>query len=152
VPLPEQDRGGWDRVLIAEGHALVRECLTINRPGRYQLLAAINAVHTDAPTAADTDWSQVVALYDQLSRLDPSPIVALNRAVAVAELDGPEVALSLIDRLPLAGYHAWHAARADLLRRLGRSVEARTEYDAAITATQNTAERAYLDRRRGELV
>ena len=103
VPLDEQDRAGWDRALIAEGHGLVRECLAINRPGRYQILAAINAVHTDAPTASDTDWSQVVALYDQLTRLDPSPIVALNRAVAVAELDGPEVALALVDRLPLDG-------------------------------------------------
>jgi RNA polymerase sigma-70 factor (ECF subfamily) len=152
VPLGEQDRAGWDHALIAEGHYLVRECLTINRPGRYQILAAINAVHTDAPTATDTDWSQVVALYDQLTQLDPSPIVALNRAVAVAELDGPEVGLALIERLPLTGYHAWHAARADLLRRIGRSAEAKQEYDAAIDATQNTAERAYLSRKRGELV
>jgi RNA polymerase sigma-70 factor, ECF subfamily len=152
VPLGEQDRAGWDGALIAEGHDLVRECLAINRPGRYQLLAAINAVHTDARAAPETDWSQVVALYDQLTRLDPSPIVALNRAVAVAELDGPEVALALIDRLPLAGYHAWHAARADLLRRLGRSAEARQAYDTAIEATQNRAERAYLSRKRGELV
>jgi RNA polymerase sigma-70 factor (ECF subfamily) len=152
VPLHEQDRAGWNRALIAEGHDLVRECLAVNRPGRYQILAAINAVHTDAPSAPDTDWSQVVALYDQLRLIDPSPIVALNRAVAVAELDGPEVALALIDRLPLAGYHAWHAARADLLRRLGRSAEARHAYDAAIAATHNTAERAYLSRKRGELV
>ena len=152
VPLHEQDRAGWDRALIAEGHDLVRECLATNRPGRYQMLAAINAVHTDAPSAADTDWSQVVALYDQLARLDPSPIVALNRAVAVAELDGPEVALALVDRLPLTGYHAWHATRADLLRRLGRSAEAKGAYDAAIAATQNSAERAYLTRRRGELL
>ncbi len=152
VPLAAQDRGGWDHVLIAEGHGLVRECLAINRPGRYQILAAINAVHTDAPTAVDTDWSQVVALYDQLTRLDPSPIVVLNRAVAIAELDGPELALSLVDRLPLTGYHAWHAARAHLLRRLGRSVEAKQAYDAAIAATLNSAERAYLGRRRGELV
>ncbi len=151
VPLDEQDRGGWDRALIAEGHDLVRECLAINRPGRYQVLAAINAVHTDAPAARDTDWSQVVALYDQLTRLDPSPIVALNRAVAVAELDGPEVALALVDRLPLTGYHAWHAARADMLRRLGRSAEAKEAYDAATAATQNTAERTYLSRKRGEL-
>ncbi len=149
VPLDQQDRAGWDRALIAEGHDLVRECLAINQPGRYQLLAAINAVHTDAPTAPDTDWSQVVALYDQLTRLDPSPIVALNRAVAVAELDGPKVALALVDRLPLTGYHAWHA---DLLRRLGRSAEAKEAYDAAIAATQNSAERAYLSRKRGELV
>jgi len=152
VPLDEQDRAGWDHALIAEGHDLVRECLAINRPGRYQILAAINAVHTDAPTASDTDWSQVIALYDQLTRLDPSPIVALNRAVAVAELDGPKVALTLVDRLPLTGYHAWHAARADLLRRLGRSAEAKEAYDAAIAATQNSAERAYLSRKRGELV
>jgi RNA polymerase sigma-70 factor, ECF subfamily len=152
VPLHEQDRTGWNRALIAEGHDLVRECLAVNRPGRYQILAAINAVHTDAPSAPDTDWSQVIALYDQLTLLDPSPIVALNRAVAVAELDGPEVALALVDRLPLAGYHAWHAARADLLRRLGRSAEARQAYDAAIAATHNTAERAYLSRKRGELV
>lgn len=152
VPLDEQDRAGWDHALIAEGHALVRECLAINRPGRYQILAAMNAVHTDAPTAADTDWSQVVVLYDQLTRIDPSPIVALNRAVAVAELDGPEVGLALVEKLPLSGYHAWHAARADLLRRLGRSVEAKAAYDAAIAATQNSAERAYLSRKRGELV
>jgi len=152
VPLGEQDRAGWDRALVAEGHDLVRECLATNRPGRYQILAAINAVHTDAPTASDTDWSQVLALYDQLTRLDPSPVVALNRAVAVAELDGPEVALTLVDRLPLTGYHAWHAARADLLRRLGRSVEAKQAYDAAIATTRNSAERAYLSRKRGELV
>ncbi|GAA2219952.1 hypothetical protein GCM10010429_53370 [Micromonospora olivasterospora] len=152
VPLDEQDRAGWNRALIDEGHNLVRECLTINRPGRYQILAAINAVHTDAPTASDTDWSQVIALYDQLTRLDPSPIVALNRAVAVAELDGPELALALVDRLPLTGYHAWHATRADLLRRLGRSAAAKQAYDAAIAATQNSAERAYLSRKRGHLV
>lgn len=152
VPLADQDRGGWDRALVAEGHALVRQCLAANRPGRYQLLAAINAVHTDAPTAAATDWSQVVALYDRLVRLDPSPVVALNRAVAVAEVDGPDVALALVERLPLEGYHAWHATRAELLRRLGRSAESRASYDAALDACDNTAERAYLARRRGELV
>jgi RNA polymerase sigma-70 factor (ECF subfamily) len=152
VPIAEQDRGGWDRALIGEGHDLVRTCLTVNRPGRYQVLAAINAVHTDAPTAAATDWSQITALYDQLTRFDPSPIVALNRAVAIAELDGPEVALAIIDGLPLSTYHAWHATRAELLRRLGRSAEARAAYDAALAATQNSAERAYLTRRRGELV
>ncbi|RZS77922.1 RNA polymerase ECF family sigma subunit [Motilibacter rhizosphaerae] len=152
VTLADQDRAGWDRALIAEGHGLVRECLATGRPGRFQVLAAINAVHTDAPSAQDTDWSQVVALYDQLLRFDPSPVVALNRAVAVAELDGPEVALALVDRLPLEGYHAWYAARADLLRRLGRSGEARDAYDAALAATRNSAERAYLQRRRGELV
>jgi RNA polymerase sigma-70 factor (ECF subfamily) len=151
VPLHEQDRGGWDRSLIAEGHALVRECLAIGQPGRYQLLAAINAVHTDAPAAADTDWAQIAALYNQLYAVAPDPIVALNRAVAVAELDGPEVALAEVDRLPLSAYHAWHATRADLLRRLGRSGEARAAYDAAIAATDNEAERAYLNRRRGTL-
>ncbi|WP_414690353.1 RNA polymerase sigma factor [Nocardioides sp.] len=156
VPLHEQDRGGWDRALIAEGHALVRECLALHasggaRPGHYQLLAAINAVHTDAPTAADTDWAQISALYAQLYALAPTPIVALNRAVAVAELDGPEVALAEVDRLPLEGYHAWHATRADLLRRLGRSDESRAAYDAALALTENEAERAYLTRRRGQL-
>lgn len=156
IPLHEQDRGGWDRALIAEGHALVRECLARNRPGQYQLLAAINAVHTDAPTAADTEWEQIAALYDQLYALAPSPVVALNRAVAIAELDGPAVALAEVDRLPdvqpsLTTYHAWHATRADLLRRLGRSADARAAYDAAIDATENPAERAYLARRRGSL-
>lgn len=157
VTLDEQDRSGWNHALIAEGHALVRECLTRvaaghDRAGRYQIMAAINAVHTDAADSRDTDWNQVVALYDQLYAVMPTPIVALNRAVAVAELDGPNVALSIIDTLPLDGYHAWHAARADLLRRLGRSAEARDAYDAAIAATQNPAERAYLTRRRDHLV
>ena len=151
VPLREQDRGGWDHDLIAEGHDLVRECLAIGRPGHYQLLAAINAVHTDAPTADDTDWSQIAALYGQLYAVSPSPIVALNRAVAVAELDGPEVALAEVERLSLERYHPWHATRADLLRRLGRSAEARAAYDAALALTDNEAERAYLSRRRGQL-
>ncbi|MEO9322519.1 RNA polymerase sigma factor [Nocardioides sp. C4-1] len=151
VPMPEQDRSAWSRPLIVEGHALVRECLAINRPGRYQLMAAVNAVHTDARTADATDWSQVVALYGQLAALDPSPVVALNRAVAVAELDGPEVALALVDRLPLEGYHAFHATRADLLRRLGRSAEARAAYDAALSLIDNPAETAYLTRRRDQL-
>ncbi|MFI9273355.1 RNA polymerase sigma factor [Kitasatospora sp. NPDC052896] len=151
VPLAEQDRGGWDRRLIAEGHELVRTCLRVNRPDRYQLLAAVNAVHTDAPDAAATDWGQIVALYDQLYALEPTPVVALNRAVALAEIDGPAVALAQIDALPLDGYHSWHAARADLLRRLGRGAEARAAYDAAIAATRNPGERAYLARRRGSL-
>lgn len=156
VPLHEQDRGGWDRTLIEEGHRLVRACLaraaqTGEGPGQYQLLAAINAVHTDAPTSADTQWDQIAELYRQLYAVAPSPVVALNRAVAVAELDGPEVALADVDRLPLEGYHAWHATRADLLRRLGRSSDARAAYDAAIAATDNPAERAYLARRRGSL-
>jgi RNA polymerase sigma-70 factor (ECF subfamily) len=154
VTLDQQDRHLWDAALIAEGHRLVRERLASGvAPGRYQLLAAINAVHTSAETAADTDWSQVLALYDQLLRLDPSPVVALNRAVAVAELDGPQVALADVDRLaaPLGSYHAFHATRADLLRRLGRSDEARAAYDRAIALAGNTAETAYLSRRREEL-
>lgn len=156
VPLHEQDRGGWDRRLIAEGHALVRECLALDRPGPYQLLAAINAVHTDAPQMGDTDWSQIARLYDQLLRVAPSPVVALNRAVAIAELDGPGVALAEVERLgaahpALTAYHPWHATRADLLRRLGRSADAREAYDAAIAASDNAAEAAYLARRRGTL-
>lgn len=151
VPLHEQDRGGWDRALIAEGHDLVRECLRANRPGQYQLLAAINAVHTDATAHADTDWGQIATLYDQLYAVSPTPVVALNRAIAVAELDGHEVALAEVDRLQLTTYHAWHATRADLLRRLGRSADAREAYDAAVAATDNDAERAYLTRRRGSL-
>lgn len=152
VTLGEQDRGRWDRGLIEEGHALVRDCLAINRPGHYQLLAAINAVHTDAPAAADTDWGQIAALYDQLYAVSPTPIVALNRAVALAELDGPAVALAAVERLALSTYHAWHATRADLLRRLGRSSEAAQAYAAAIAATDNPAERAYLTRRRGQVL
>ncbi|UUZ61204.1 RNA polymerase sigma factor [Nocardioides sp. B-3] len=151
ITLGEQDRGRWDRSLIEEGHALVHECLAINRPGHYQLLAAINAVHTDAPAASDTDWSQIAALYDQLYAVSPTPVVALNRAVAIAELDGPVVALAAVDRLELTTYHARHATRADLLRRLGRSSEAAAAYDSAIAATDNPAERAYLTRRRGQL-
>jgi RNA polymerase sigma-70 factor (ECF subfamily) len=154
VTLDDQDRGAWDAALVAEGHQLVRERLATGAaPGRYQILAAINAVHTSARDVRDTDWSQVVALYDQLVRLDPTPIVALNRAVAVAELDGPEVALAAVDRLadPLAAYHAYHATRADLLRRLGRSGPARAAYDRAIELAGNTAETAYLTRRRDEL-
>jgi RNA polymerase sigma-70 factor (ECF subfamily) len=150
VPLDEQDRAAWDRALIVEGHELVRECLRRNRPGHYQILAAINAVHTDAPTAADTDWTQIVALYDQLRVAHPSPIVELNRAVAVAELDGPAVGLALVDALELDGYHAWHAARADLLRRLDRHAEAAAAYDRAIAITDNTAEQAFLRRKRAE--
>ncbi|GGQ35398.1 RNA polymerase sigma factor [Streptosporangium pseudovulgare] len=157
VPLAEQGRGAWDGELIAEGHRLVRERLAAAAagvaPGRYQILAAINAVHTSARDIRDTDWSQVLALYDQLVRLDPSPIIALNRAVAVAELDGPQVALAIVDRLAeaLAGYHAYHATRADLLRRLGRSQQSRAAYDRAIELAGNTGETAYLTRRRDQL-
>ncbi|MCA1981839.1 RNA polymerase sigma factor [Nocardioides nematodiphilus] len=152
VMLDEQDRGGWDRALIAEGHALVRERIaTGEAPGRYQLQAAIGAVHCAAPEFRATDWSQIVQLYDQLAVLDPSPVVLLNRAVAIGEVDGPGVALALVDRLPLEGYHAWHATRAELLRRLGRSAAAAQEYEAALEATANPAQRRYLARRRGQL-
>ncbi|MGV9771425.1 RNA polymerase sigma factor [Streptosporangium sp. NPDC003464] len=157
VPLAEQDRGAWDAELIAEGHRLVRERLAAAAagvaPGRYQILAAINAVHTSARDIRDTDWSQVLTLYDQLVRLDPSPIIALNRAIVAAELDGPEVALAIVDRLAeaLAGYHAYHATRADLLRRLGRSQQSRAAYDRAIELAGNTGETAYLTRRRDQL-
>ena len=153
VTLDEQDRGSWDAALVAEGHRLVRERLAAGAPpGRYQILAAINAVHTSARQVSDTDWSQVVALYDQLIRLDPSPIVALNRGIAVAELEGPAVALAAIDRLvdELAGYHAYHATRADLLRRLGRRQESLAAYDKAIELAANTAETAALIRRRDQ--
>lgn len=156
VTLDEQDRGAWDAGLMAEGHALVRERLAAvasgrDRPGRYQILAAVNAVHTSVSDIRDTDWSQIVALYDQLTVIDSSPIVALNRAIALAELDGPEVALAAIDRLELDQYHAYHATRADLLRRLGRSAAAKAAYERAIELAGNTAEIAYLTRRRDQL-
>jgi RNA polymerase sigma-70 factor (ECF subfamily) len=154
VPLNEQDRGAWDSALVAEGHRLVRERLAAKvAPGPYQILAAINAVHTSARDARDTDWSQVLALYDQLLSLDPSPIIALNRAIAVAETDGAQVALAALDPLgdKLAGYHAHHATRADLLRRLGRSGESCAAYGKAIELAGNTAEIAYLTRRRDQL-
>jgi RNA polymerase sigma-70 factor (ECF subfamily) len=141
-------------MLLTEGHRLVRERLVVGAaPGRYQILAAISAVHTSARDVRDTDWSQVVALYDQLVYLDPSPVIALNRAIAVAELDGPETALAAVDRLErrLAGYHAYHATRADLLRRLGRGQKSRAAYDKAIELAGNTAETASLTRRRDQL-
>src|SRR5207247_1203090 len=119
----EQDRTRWDRALIEEGHALVRRCLRRNRPGPYQLQAAINAVHSDAATFEDTDWSQIVALYDQLLASAPTPVVALNRAIAVGEVQGPAAALALVDELALDNYYAFHATRADLLQRLGRNSE-----------------------------
>src|ERR671939_392906 len=132
VLLADQDRGRWDRALIAEGQAIVRQCLRLNRPGPYQLQAAINAVHSDAPTAAETDWGQILQLYDQLLALTPSPIVALNRAVAVAEVHGPAAALALLDGLDLPRSHLLPAVRADLLRRLGRTTEAVAAYDTAL--------------------
>ncbi|WP_235503225.1 RNA polymerase sigma factor [Aeromicrobium sp. Root495] len=147
VTLDQQDRRLWDAERIDEGHALVRRCLQVGRPGPYQLQAAIQAVHDDALEFPDTQWDQVVALYDQLLAVAPSPIVVMNRAVAVAELDGPEVGLALVEELDLDGYHAWHATRADLLRRLGRSDEARDAYLRAAELTQNAAERAWLQAR-----
>ncbi len=151
VLLADQDRGRWDRDLIAEGQALVRRCLRIGRPGPYQLQAAINAVHSDAPTAESIDWGQILQLYDRLMALTASPIVALNRAVAVAEIDGPGTALPLVDALDLERYYLWHAIRADLLRRLGRVGEARAAYDAALQRTDNAVEQAFLHRRRDAL-
>ncbi|WP_037602905.1 RNA polymerase sigma factor [Streptacidiphilus rugosus] len=144
VLLAEQDRTRWDRELLAEGQALVRRCLRRGRPGPYQIQAAINAVHSDAPTAADTDWRQIVQLYDQQLELAPSPVVALHRAVALAEVEGPARALETVERLDLDGYYLWHALRADLLRRLGRDAEAALAYETALALTHNPAEQAQL--------
>src|SRR5439155_8015571 len=135
VVLADQDRQSWDRSLIAEGKAIVRECLRRNQPGPYQIQAAINAVHNDAPSAEATDWRQILLLYDQLMAFTPTPIVALNRAVALAELEGPAAALAIVDGLELYEYYLFHAIRADLLRRLGRDDEAALAYEAAITRT-----------------
>ena len=148
VLLPDQDRSLWNRALIAEGHDLVRRCLRWNRPGPYQIQAAINAVHTDGPA---TDWPQVLALYDQLQTLTPSPVVALNRAVAVAEVHGPAMALAALESVRLPGYHLLPATRADLLRRLGRTAEAAVAYDEAIGLARNETERAFLRDRRARL-
>jgi RNA polymerase sigma-70 factor, ECF subfamily len=145
VLLADQDRALWDGELVAEGQAIVRRCLARGEPGPYQIQAAINAVHSDPPP---TDWAQIVALYDQLLAFMPTPVVALNRAVAVAEVQGPEAALALVDELDLGGYHLYHAIRADLLRRLGRDEEAAAAYDAALALTGNAAERGFLARRR----
>jgi RNA polymerase sigma-70 factor (ECF subfamily) len=149
--LAEQERGLWDRGLIAEGQAIVRQCLRRDQPGPYQIQAAINAVHSDAPAAAATDWWQILELYDQLLALTPSPVVALNRAVAVAEVEGPDAALTLVDSLDLGGYHLFHAIRADLLRRLGRHPEAALAYEKAIAISENATERDFLQRRRESL-
>jgi len=151
VLLADQDRARWDGALVAEGQALVTACIRRNQPGPYQLQAAVNAVHSDAPTAADTDWAQILQLYDQLLALSPSPVVALNRAVAVAEVHGPAAALAAVDTLDLGDYHLFHATRADLLRRLGRPEAAADAYDAALALTANTAERRFLQERRESL-
>ncbi|MGW5865079.1 RNA polymerase sigma factor [Streptomyces sp. NPDC055239] len=151
VLLADQDRGLWDQTLITEGQTLVRRCLRRDRPGPYQIQAAINAVHSDAPTAADTDWGQILQLYDQLLAVAPSPVAALNRAVAVAEVKGPAQALPLVDDLALDSYHLFHAIRADLLRRLGRTEEAIQAYDAALARTENATEQAFLLGRRSRL-
>ena len=154
VRLADQDRSRWDGALIEEGQAIVRALLRRNLPGPYQIQAAIAAVHSDAASAADTDWAQMVALYDQLLVFTPSPVVALNRAVAVAERDGPGPALVLLDDLAddLAGYYLFHAARAELLVRLGRPEEAVAAYDRALEGTENAAERELLERRRAVAV
>jgi RNA polymerase sigma-70 factor, ECF subfamily len=151
VLLADQDRLRWDSALVDEGQALVRRCLRRNRPGPYQIQAAINAVHCDAADAAATDWRQILQLYDQLLAITPSPVVALHRAVAVAEVDGPEVALGLVDDLDLDTYYLFHAVRADLLRRLGRDGDAAEAYDAAIARTGNASELAFLRRSRDAL-
>ncbi|MDQ6792162.1 MAG: RNA polymerase sigma factor [Candidatus Dormibacteraeota bacterium] len=151
VLLAEQDRGLWDRDLIAEGQSIVRQCLLRNQPGPYQIQAAINAVHSDAAVATATDWWQILQLYNQLLSLAPSPVVALNRAVAVAEVEGPDAALTVVDGLDLRGYHLFHAIRADLLRRLGRNAEAALAYESAIARTENATERRFLRRSRKAL-
>jgi RNA polymerase sigma-70 factor (ECF subfamily) len=148
VLLADQDRGRWDRELIAEGQAIVRASLPRNRPGPYQLQAAINAVHSDAATAAETDWRQILRLYDRLMAMEPSPVVALNRSVAVAEVEGPAAALVLVDELPLEGFHVFHAIRAELLSRLGRDDEADEEYERAVRVAANEPERKLLERKR----
>jgi RNA polymerase sigma-70 factor, ECF subfamily len=142
--LGDQDRTRWDRSLIKEGQAIVRRCLRRNRPGPYQLQAAINAVHTDAPTVEQTDWAQIVALYDHLLAVAPTPVVALNRAIAVAEVQGPAAALALVDELDLDNYHPFHASRADLLSRLGRDGEAAAAYQRAAAMAPTEAERDFL--------
>ena len=151
VLLAGQDRGRWDRELIAEGQALVRRCLRRDQPGPYQIQAAINAVHSDATIAGATDWQQILQLYDHLMALSPTPVVALNRAIAVAEVHGPAAALALVDGLDLGGYYLFHAIRADLLRRMGRTAEAAAAYEAAIARSKNAAERAFLQRSRQAL-
>ncbi len=152
VRLADQDRSRWDRELIVEGQAIVRQCLLRNQPGPYQIQAAIHAVHADAVSSVETDWWQILQLYNQLLALAPSPVVALNRAVAVAEVEGPDAALTVVDGLDLTSYYLFHAIRADLLRRLGRNDEAVLAYEAAIGLTDNERERVFLERRRQEVL
>jgi RNA polymerase sigma-70 factor, ECF subfamily len=151
VTMAEQDRALWDRGLIAEGQAIVRACLRRDQPGPYQVQAAINAVHSDALAEADTDWHQILQLYDQLMVLAPTAVVALNRAVAMAEVDGPQAGLAAIEGLDLDGYYLFHAIRADFLRRLQRAADAAQAYDAAIARAGNAAERSFLQHRRNAL-
>jgi RNA polymerase sigma-70 factor (ECF subfamily) len=154
VLLADQDRSLWDRALIDDGHALVRRCLRRNRPGPYQIQAAIAAVHADATIADATDWRQIVALYDQLMAIAPTPVVALNRAIAVAERDGSDAGmreLALVDAAALAGYAPYHAARAELLARLGRAGEAADAFTTAIELTDDGTVRRHLERRRDAL-
>ena len=141
----------WDRALISEGQQLVRQCLRRNQPGQYQIQAAINAVHSDAAAASNTQWRQILTLYDQLQHLAPSPVVALNRAVAVAEVYGAATALAQVEALKLESYYLYHAIRADLLRRTNRLEQAAAAYGEAIKRTENAAEREYLQRRRREV-
>jgi RNA polymerase sigma-70 factor (ECF subfamily) len=152
IRLADQNRASWDAELIAEGQQIVRECLRRNQAGPYQLQAAVAAVHSDAPTVADTDWQQVVALYNHLYALAPTPVVAMNRAIAVAEVDGPEPALEALDSLPLENYYLFHATRADLLERLGRYEDSEVAYERAITLTANPAEQRLLRGRRAAMV
>ena len=145
--LADQDRRLWDRALIAEGQELVRQCLRRNQPGPYQLQAAINAVHSDASDAAATDWRQILRLYDQLTGVAPGPVVALNRAVALAEVEGPEPGLAVVDALGLESYCLFHAVRADFLLRLGRRAEAAAAYRSALDLVRNGADRKFLEAR-----
>lgn len=152
IRLGDQDRTRWDRLLIAEGQSLVRQCLARNRPGPYQLQAAINAVHGDAADPATTDWRQILALYDRLLAIGPTPVIALNRAVTIAEVESPVAALAIVESLPLENYYLFHAIRADLLVRVGRYADAGRAYDAAIARTENQAERTFLSRRRHDAI
>jgi RNA polymerase sigma-70 factor (ECF subfamily) len=151
VLLEDQDRALWDRALIAEGQSIVRDCLRRNQPGPYQIQAAINAVHSDAPTAAATDWRQILQLYDQLLAFTPTQVVELNRAVALAEVRGASDALAVVETLDLRDYYLFHAVRAELLSRVSRNDDARSAFDAALALTTNPAERTFMERARDAL-